>query len=85
MGEKNKKMKPKDEYTKEQVDLLDDFKNKADKLGFEYFALVGDPKTNIGASIYKAIGEDSAARNAREAHKKWEIEHGIDPDHDRNS
>ena len=77
-------MNPKDKYTKEQADLLDNFKNKAEELGFEYFALVGDPKTGTGASVSSSIGEDSAARNARMAHKKWEIEHGIDPNHSRN-
>lgn len=78
-------MNPKDKYTKEQADLLDDFKNKADLLGLEYFALVGDPKTGTGASVYKGIGEDSAARNARKAHEKWEIKHGINPNHSRNN
>jgi len=76
-------MNPQDKFTKEQADLLEDFKKKADALGLEYFAVVGDPKDGTGASIYSAVTAESAARNARKAHIKWEIEHGIDPEHKR--
>lgn len=69
-------------HTKEQADLLNEFKEKADKLGLEYFAVVSDSKDGTGASIYSAKTPDSAARNARKAHIKWELENGIDPNHD---
>ncbi len=73
----------KDAFTKEQDNLLNEFKNKADGLGLEYFAVVSDPIDNTGASVYSAFTPDSAARNARKAHTEWEIKHNIDPDHYR--
>lgn len=76
-------MKPQDNFKQEQADLLQEFKEKADKLGYEYFAVVGDPKDHTGASVYSAQTPDSAARNARKAHIEWEIAHGIDPEHSR--
>lgn len=76
-------MKPQDNFKQEQADLLAEFKEKADHLGLEYFAVVGDPDDGTGASVYSASTSDSAARNAREAHIKWELEHEIDPEHSR--
>lgn len=63
--------------------MLAEFKEKADALGLEYFAVVGDPKDGTGASVYGASTPDSAARNAREAHIKWELAHEINPKHNR--
>lgn len=76
-------MKPQDKFTQEQADLLAEFKEKADKLGLEYFAVVGDPRDHTGASVYSAQTPESAARNARKAHIEWEKKHGIDPEHSR--
>ncbi|HRY62826.1 MAG TPA: hypothetical protein P5056_03605 [Candidatus Paceibacterota bacterium] len=76
-------MKPRDNFTQEQADLLQEFKEKADKLGLEYFAVVGDPNDGTGASVYSAKTPESAARNAREAHIEWEKRHSIDPEHSR--
>lgn len=69
-------------YSKEQIDLLNEFKKKATKLGFEFFAVVSDPKTRKGASVYSGLTKDGAAKNAREAHIKWELKNGIDSNHD---
>jgi hypothetical protein len=64
--------------------LLAEFKEKADVLGLEYFAFVGDSTDGTGASVYSASTPESAARNAREAHVERKKKHGIDPKHSRN-
>ncbi|MFA5987341.1 MAG: hypothetical protein WC797_01670 [Candidatus Paceibacterota bacterium] len=77
---------PQDKCTKEQADLLDGFKQRAKELGLEFFALVGDPKTGTGASVFGTTPDssaESAARHARKAHVEWENQHGIDPNHSR--
>ena len=81
-------VKAQKQYTAVQAKILDDFKNKAQANGLEYFALLGDPKNKTGASIFGTqidSTKDSAARHARLAHIEWEKEHGIDPLHDRNT
>jgi len=79
-------MEYKKDYTKEQADLLEEFKQKAKGFGLEFFAVVGDPKTGTGASVYGTVSDspvDGVARHARQAHIEWEIKHGIDPKHSR--
>jgi len=79
-------MEPTNNYTKEQADILEEFKQKAQGYGFEFFALVGDPKTGTGASVFGTTPEtpeDNAARNARKAHMEWEVQHHVDPYHSR--
>ncbi len=81
-------MNPNNNYTKEQAELLEEFKQKAKEFGLEFFALVGDPKTGTGASVFGTTDEsleDSAARHARQAHEEWEKAHGIDSEHDRDT
>lgn len=81
-------MNPNNNYTKEQAELLEEFKQKSKILGFEFFALVSDPKKGTGASVFGTTSEsseDSAARHARQAHKDWEIQHGVDPHHSRDN
>jgi len=79
-------MQPNSNYTKEQAELLEEFKQKAKALGLEFFALAANPKTGTGASVFGTIpesSEDSAARHARQAHMEWETAHGVDPEHSR--
>ncbi|MBP6943142.1 MAG: hypothetical protein KBB55_03830 [Candidatus Buchananbacteria bacterium] len=74
-------------YTPEQAALLEDFKQQATAKGWEFFALVGDPLSGMGASVFGTTPDspsDSAARQARQAHIEWELQHGIDPNHNRN-
>lgn len=75
-------------YTEEQAELLELFKEKAVAMGCEFFAVIGDPSTGKGASVFGTTpksSQDGAARNARNAHIQWEIKHGIDANHDRSA
>ena len=66
-------------------DLLNRFHAEADDHGYEFFAVAGHPDTNEGASTFAARTPNSPARNARQAHMRWEVENGVDPHHDRRS
>ncbi len=79
-------MKPKEKFTEEQADILDEFRRRSKGAGLDFFAVVGDSRTGTGASVFGAVAAsppDSAPRNARRAHVAWEERHGLDPDHDR--
>ncbi len=67
---------------KKLIKKLNQIKEELDAMGVEYFLVAGYPGTRIGASIYHGRNAKGAAHNAREAHKRWEKEHGIDPNHD---
>ncbi len=79
-------MKPVDRCTLEQAQLLEEFRRRAKRLHYEFFAVLGNPKDGSGGSVFGTTSEsptDSAARHARRAHIEWELQHGIDPYHNR--
>jgi hypothetical protein len=81
-------MIPTNHCTEEQAQLLEEFQQKFKAFNWEFFAVVGDPKAGTGASIFGTTSEspvDSAARHARNAHIEWEVQHGIDPLHSRDT
>jgi hypothetical protein len=73
--------------TPDQARMLEEFRQKAKSLGYEFFALVADPDNGTGASVFGTVDAsrpDSPARHARNAHMSWETDHGIDPHHSRD-
>ena len=63
------------EKTQKSREFLREVEKLAQQYNLPFFIV-----TN-GASICKNSGND-AVKNARENHKKWEVENGIDPNHD---
>lgn len=74
------------EYDEVAAKFCDEVKHLANKQGLQVFIVAYNPKTDNGSSFTSKIDRkdlDNPVTNARLAHERWEVDHSINPKHQR--